>query len=62
MKKYRRALTYLTLMLTCFLISACQQTSDSNRNRGTSVLGLGPYQKGLWTCLLSKLQMTYGTV
>ncbi|MYF57030.1 hypothetical protein F4225_15065 [Candidatus Poribacteria bacterium] len=45
MKKHCRVLTYLTLMLTCFLIGACQQTSDTNKNRRTSVLGLGPYPK-----------------
>lgn len=32
-------------MLTCFLIGACQQTLDRNKNRRTSVLGLGPYPK-----------------
>ncbi len=43
MKKIRVVIIYLTLMLTCFMISACQQVADKNKNIRKSILGLGPY-------------------
>ena len=46
MKKICIVLTYhLTLMFICFMIGACQQASDENKNIRKSMLGLGPYPK-----------------